>query len=74
MNFFGTLLRPKNAEADNPWCASTLEWSLPSPAPAENFGLQSPVIYRGAYEFAENLAEGFAPQHLAPELLLQKVR
>jgi cytochrome c oxidase subunit I len=74
VNFFGTLLRSKKVEADNPWAASTLEWSLPSPAPAENFGTQSPVIYRGAYEFAETFAEGFAPQHLAPELLSQKAR
>jgi len=21
----------------NPWCAHTLEWTLPSPAPADNF-------------------------------------
>jgi cytochrome c oxidase subunit I len=74
VNFFSSLLRPREAEVDNPWGASTLEWSIPSPAPAENFGGQERVIYRGAYEFAETYSEHFAPQHLAPELLTQKAR
>jgi cytochrome c oxidase subunit I len=66
VNFFGTLLRREKVEADNPWEATTLEWSVRSPVPAENFGGQVPVVYRGAYEFA--------PQHLSPELLAQKAR
>jgi cytochrome c oxidase subunit 1 len=74
VNFFGSLLHRKKSEVDNPWEASTLEWSLPSPAPAENFGEQQPVIYRGAYEFAGTFTDRFAPQHLAPELLPQKAR
>jgi cytochrome c oxidase subunit I len=74
VNFFGSLLHRKKSEVDNPWEASTLEWSLPSPAPTENFGEQQPVIYRGAYEFAGTFTDRFAPQHLAPELLPQKAR
>ena len=35
---------------DNPWGASTLEWSLPSPLPAENFATE-PVIDHGPYDF-----------------------
>ncbi len=65
VNFFGSLLRRK-VEADNPWGATTLEWSVGSPVPEENFGRQVPVVYRGAYEFA--------PQHLSPELLAQKTQ
>lgn len=72
VNFFGSLLRQKSAEEINPWRASTLEWSVTSPVPAENFGPQSPVVYRGAYEFSGISRDELAPQHLAPELLAQK--
>ena len=72
VNFFGSLLRRHKTEENNPWRASTLEWSIPSPAPEENFGSAEPVVYRGAYEFAMDAAE-FAPQHLSPELLVEKV-
>jgi cytochrome c oxidase subunit 1 len=70
VNFFGSLAREREA-VDNPWHASTLEWSVASPAPRENFGEQLPVVYRGAYEL-DGAADEFAPQHLAPELLAQK--
>jgi cytochrome c oxidase subunit 1 len=72
LNFFGSLLRNKKA-LDNPWHASTLEWSIASPAPRENFGGKAPIVYRGAYELAEGLQE-FAPQHLAPELLARNTQ
>jgi cytochrome c oxidase subunit I len=74
VNFFGSLFGRKKAEENNPWRASTLEWSIASPAPDENFGSEEPAVYRGAYEFAANDAEDFAPQHLSPELLVQKAR
>jgi cytochrome c oxidase subunit I len=74
VNFFGSLLRRKKAEADNPWRASTLEWSVASPVPQESFGGQAPVVYRGAYELAGTFTEEFAPQHLAPERLAQKAQ
>ncbi len=68
-NFFGSLLRRKKAEENNPWRATTLEWSIASPAPEENFGAAAPVVYRGAYERSGSAVDEFAPQHLAPELL-----
>jgi cytochrome c oxidase subunit I len=75
INFAQALMRRKIAEEeDNPWRATTLEWSVASPAPESNFGDVSPIVYRGAYEFPEGFANDFAPQHLAPELLAQKVR
>ncbi len=74
VNFFGSLLRPQRAEEDNPWRASTLEWSIASPAPVGNFGAEPPAVYRGAYELAGDTQEEFAPQHLAPEAMEQKAR
>jgi len=75
LNFVQALVWRKSVrEEDNPWRATTLEWSVPSPAPEANFGNASPTVYRGAYEFPEGLADDFAPQHLAPEMLAQKVR
>jgi cytochrome c oxidase subunit I len=73
INFAQALVRRKIAEADNPWRATTLEWSVASPAPESNFGAAAPTVYRGAYEFPAGLVIDFAPQHLAPELLAQKV-
>ncbi len=73
-NFFGTLLsrnREKVAE-NNPWRATTLEWSIPSPAPDENFCSIQPIVYRGAYEFHAGFGRDFLPQHLSPEQLVQK--
>jgi len=74
VNFFGTLLRRRAAEIGNPWGASTLEWSVASPAPEHNFAGQVRVIYRGAYELAAPPAQAFVPQHLSPELLAQRAR
>src|SRR5215831_7068578 len=70
-NFLRALLRRGAKEENNPWRATTLEWSVASPAPENNFGTAKPVVYRGAYEFQAGSASGFAPQHLAPELLSQ---
>ncbi len=68
INFLWSLFRGEKAEESNPWRATTLEWSVPSPPPLDDFGLSDPVVYRGAYEFSVlDVAEDFVPQHLAPE-------
>jgi cytochrome c oxidase subunit 1 len=36
----------------NPWEATTLEWTIPSPPPHDNFGGREPVVYRGPYEYS----------------------
>jgi cytochrome c oxidase subunit 1 len=74
INFVQALVRRKATEEDNPWRATTLEWSVASPAPEATFAVARPSVYRGAYEFPEGLTSDFAPQHLAPELLAQKIR
>jgi cytochrome c oxidase subunit 1 len=68
-NFLEALLGRKGSEENNPWQATTLEWSVASPAPESNFGSAKPVVYRGAYEFQAGRASDFIPQHLAPEAL-----
>jgi cytochrome c oxidase subunit 1 len=66
-NLVWSLLRGEKAAQENPWRATTLEWSLPSPSPIENFAGYEPVVYRGAYEFkVAGEGEDFAPQHLPP--------
>ena len=73
-NFLWSLFRGEKVVDCNPWRATTLEWSVPSPPPADDFGASDPVVYRGAYEFSlPDVAEDFVPQHLAPEQVV-KVR
>ena len=75
-NVVRSLRRRAPAAEANPWHATTLEWSLPSPLPLSNFH-SAPVVYRGAYEFpvldralnsigASETAGDFLPQHVAP--------
>jgi cytochrome c oxidase subunit 1 len=57
----------KKAENMNPWNGTTLEWTVPSPPPHDNFAGHIPVVYRGPYEFSvPGHAEDYIPQHLAP--------
>ncbi len=51
VNFLWSLFRGERTAECNPWRATTLEWSVSSPPPADDFGATDPVIYRGAYEF-----------------------
>jgi cytochrome c oxidase subunit 1 len=39
------------AAPDNPWEATTLEWSTTSPPPFDNFGGVHPVVYHGPNEY-----------------------
>ncbi|HTZ30901.1 MAG TPA: cbb3-type cytochrome c oxidase subunit I [Methylomirabilota bacterium] len=71
-NFFGSLLRSRAPEAKNPWHATTLEWSVASPAPRVNFATAQPVVHRGAYEFAGTAPNDFLPQDRVPEIPAQK--
>lgn len=65
-NFFWSLWRGEKVEADNPWRATTLEWTVASPPPRGNFGECDPVVFRGAYEFnSRQASRDFAPQNLA---------
>jgi cytochrome c oxidase subunit I len=71
-NFFASLLRSRRPEQNNPWRATTLEWSVASPAPRLNFNGAAPGVHRGAYEFSGNAPDDFVPQDVVPAMLVQK--
>src|SRR5712672_1161480 len=50
-NLVWSMFKGKKA-GDNPWEATTLEWSTSSPPPHDNFAGIIPTVYRGPYEFA----------------------
>jgi cytochrome c oxidase subunit 1 len=51
INIFWSLAKGRRAEM-NPWRCTTLEWTVPSPPPHDNFGGHPPQVYRGAYEYS----------------------
>ena len=51
INLFWSLFKGAKA-GENPWEATTLEWTVPSPPPHDNFGGKMPVVYHGAYEYS----------------------
>lgn len=66
-NFFWSLRKGQKADL-NPWEATTLEWTVPSPPPHDNFAGRFPAVYRGPYEYSVPGAEkDYVPQHL-PEV------
>jgi cytochrome c oxidase subunit 1 len=65
-NFFWSLFRGRPAPA-NPWNATSLEWSAPSPPPHGNWGGARPTVFRGPYEYSVPGAErDFTPQAEPP--------
>jgi cytochrome c oxidase subunit 1 len=64
VNLVWSLRRGKKAEI-NPWQATTLEWTVPSPPPHDNFAGRYPAVYRGPYEYGiPGAAKDFSPQHV----------
>jgi cytochrome c oxidase subunit 1 len=50
-NLFWSIFKGEKA-SENPWEATTLEWTTTSPPPHDNFAGHLPVVYRGPYEFS----------------------
>ena len=50
-NLFWSMAKGKKA-TDNPWEATTLEWTTATPPPHDNFGGQTPVVHNGPYEYS----------------------
>jgi cytochrome c oxidase subunit 1 len=64
LNFVWSLFKGPAAEA-NPWQATTLEWTVPSPPPHGNFDA-IPIVQRWAYEYGVQTVDGdFAVQTVA---------
>jgi cytochrome c oxidase subunit 1 len=46
------------AAPDNPWEATSLEWSTPTPPPFDNFGGKHPVVYHDPYQYGVQSSMG----------------
>ena len=51
INLFWSMFKGPRA-SDNPWEATTLEWTTATPPPHDNFGGHTPVVYHGPYEYS----------------------
>jgi cytochrome c oxidase subunit 1 len=49
-NLFWSMFKGAKA-SDNPWDATTLEWTTATPPPHDNFGGHTPVVHNGPYEY-----------------------
>ncbi len=43
---------------ENPWEATSLEWTVPSPPPYDNFGGKHPIVYHDPYQYGVQTASG----------------
>jgi cytochrome c oxidase subunit I len=50
INLFWSMFKGAKA-SDNPWEATTLEWTTATPPPHDNFGGLTPVVNHGPYEY-----------------------
>jgi len=50
-NLFWSMFKGKKA-SDNPWNATTLEWTTATPPPHDNFNGVTPTVYHGPYEYS----------------------
>ncbi len=55
-NLFWSMFKGPKA-SDNPWEATTLEWTTTTPPPHDNFAGHTPVVYHGPYEYGVPGAE-----------------
>ncbi|MBV8205275.1 MAG: cbb3-type cytochrome c oxidase subunit I [Acidobacteria bacterium] len=51
INLFWSMKKGEKAPV-NPWEATTLEWTIPSPPPHDNFAGNTPVVNHGPYEYS----------------------
>lgn len=67
VNFIWSLKKGEKVTSDNPWEATTLEWTTPTPPPHGNF-LEIPKVYRGPYEYSvPGSPTDFSPQYVPEE-------
>jgi cytochrome c oxidase subunit I len=51
----------------NPWEGTSLEWSIPSPPPFDNFGGKLPVVYHDPYQYGIESSTGDYVMQDSPE-------
>src|SRR5437762_7122789 len=51
INVFWSMFKGEKASV-NPWEATSLEWTVPSPPPWDNFAGKHPIVHHGPYEYA----------------------
>jgi cytochrome c oxidase subunit I len=55
------------AAPDNPWDATSLEWSTATPPPFDNFGGKHPVVYHDPYQYGVRSSVGDYVMQASPE-------
>ena len=50
VNLFWSIFKGKKA-SENPWESTTLEWTIPSPPPHDNFAGKIPIVHHDPYEY-----------------------
>jgi cytochrome c oxidase subunit 1 len=65
-NLIYSRFRGKPATA-NPWEATSLEWSVPSPPPWDNFDGKHPVVYHDPYQYGVKGSKGDYVMQDSPE-------
>ena len=62
-NFLFSIFAGKRVLERNPWHATTLEWTAPTPPGHGNFGEELPVVYRWPFDYSvPGEKEDFIPQ------------
>jgi cytochrome c oxidase subunit I len=59
--------------ADNPWSATSLEWSVSSPPPWNNFGDKFPVVYHDPYQYGLKGSKGDFVMQDSPEQIPDEI-
>ena len=54
---------------DNPWDGTSLEWSIPSPPPWNNFGDKHPVVYHDPHQYGVKGEKGDFIMQDSPEIV-----
>jgi cytochrome c oxidase subunit 1 len=70
-NLIHSRFRGKPASA-NPWKGTSLEWSVPSPPPWNNFGRERPVVYHDPYQYGLKGSTGDFVMQTSPEQILNE--
>jgi cytochrome c oxidase subunit 1 len=63
LNFFISIFAGRRAMENNPWHATTLEWTVPCPTGHGNFGPELPTVHRWPFDFSvPGEKDDFVPQ------------